>query len=421
MAQMWLVRWVNWRRLWRWGLAAYAVGASGFYLWMLWQAIADRKSIAPLDRTAASASTSASVSDAGATPEQPELSLTWRVWPRVSVIVPARDEERNIRGCVESLLAQEYPNLEVIVVDDASTDATPRILDEIKGEPQARSRLTIVRVDELPTGWAGKPHALHTGVQHATGEWLLFTDADTRHTPTALRAAVERAEADDADLFTIATNQDFSDFWSRTLLPIAFMGVSMQYPLRKVNDPRSSVAIANGQYLLIRRALYDRIGGYANPRLRATLVDDRDLAFAAKRAHGRLEMVESRGLVTTRMYHTLSEQWAGWGKNAYIGSKGGSLIFPALIVGLPLISTVPFALTLLGLLLRRPGLTLAGAAPVAAILAYRSYLNAGFGLPQRNIWTHPLGAAVFTGILARSYWRGLRGESVPWRGRSYRI
>ncbi|MEO7003692.1 MAG: glycosyltransferase, partial [Ktedonobacterales bacterium] len=347
--------------------------------------------------------------------------LTWRVWPRVSVIVPARDEERNIRGCVESLLAQDYPNMEVIVVDDASTDATPRILDEIASEPAAQGRLSIVRIDALPNGWAGKPHALHTGVQHADGDWLLFTDADTRHTPTALRAAVERAEADGADLFTIATNQELSDFWSQTLLPIAFMGVSMQYPLRKVNDPRSSVAIANGQYLLIRRWLYDRVGGYASPRLRATLVDDRDLAYEAKRAHGRLEMVESRGLGTTRMYHTLREQWAGWGKNAYIGSKGGALVFPALIVGLPLVSTAPFALTLLGLLLRRPGLTLAGAAPVAAILAYRSYLNAGLGLPQRAIWTHPLGAAVFTAILARSYWRGLRGQSVPWRGRSYSI
>jgi len=439
--------WVNRRRLWRWGLAAYAVSASGFYLWMLAQAIADRRSIAPLDltpgpalaghaRSAPAGSLLASFAQASLvrsgetderiattptheSPGQPDL--TWRVWPRVSVIVPARDEERNIRGCVESLLAQEYPNMEVIVVDDASTDATPRILSEITEEAQAQGKLTVVHVDELPTGWAGKPHALHTGAQHATGDWLLFTDADTRHTPAALRLAVERAEADGADLFTMATNQDLSDFWSQTLLPIAFMGVSMQYPLRKVNDPRSPVAIANGQYLLIRRALYDRVGGYANPRLRATLVDDRDLAFEAKRAHGRLEMVESRGLVTTRMYHTLREQWAGWGKNAYVGSKGGALVFPMRIVGLPLVSTVPFVLALLGLLLRRPALALAGVAPVAAILAYRSYLNARLGLPQRNIWTHPLGAAVFTAILVRSYWRGLRGKSVPWRGRSYRI
>src|SRR5439155_403194 len=112
---------------------------------------------------------------------------------------PARDEELNIRRCVESLLEQDYERYEVIVVDDGSTDGTGRILDEISATHPNRQRLRIVHLNELPKGWAGKPHALHCGTREASGDWLLFTDADTYHTPSALRTALAQAEAEQAD------------------------------------------------------------------------------------------------------------------------------------------------------------------------------------------------------------------------------
>lgn len=438
------------RRVWRWGLWGYTIGVVGLYLTLLMRFWRDMRRRAPLlaqtalppraapdtlltfatrepaTEPAASIATpnaTSVVMAVGAPSTTPALLTSPSgAAPRVSVIVPARNEQRDIWGCVASLLAQDYANLEVIVVDDASTDATPRLLDELCAIPAAQGgRLRALHVATLPDGWTGKPHALHIGATAASGEWLLFTDADTRHTPTALRVAVARAERDSVDLFSIITGQALPDFWNRAITPIAAMGISAMYPLGKVNDPRSRIALANGQFLLIRRAMYDAVGGYASPTLRATLLDDRDLAQTVKRAGGRLELLDGHTLVHTRMYRSLREAWAGWGKNAALGSRGGVVFFPLLILGLLLIGVGPFALAFVGLAWRRPALALAGGATVAAALAYRAPTDRSLGIPARYAWTHPLGAAIFTGILARSYWRRLSGKSVPWRGRSYSI
>lgn len=390
----------------KWGLWGFSAATTGFYLASLARSVADVRSAAPLTLAPKRASSS-----------QAPVTRT----PRVSVIVPARDEERNIVRCVESLLAQDYPDFEVIVVDDGSTDTTPALLDQLRRTPAGRERLRVTRVEALPTGWAGKPHALHTGVGHADGKWLLFTDADTFHEPGALRAAVDRAERDGADLFSVGARQEAPDFWNRVLMPIAYMGISFMYPPVLVNNPRSKVAIANGQYLLIRRAIYQRLGGYDTPELRGTVVDDLGLARVVKRSGGRLLLVDGRDLVETHMYHSLREHWDGWGKNAAIGARGGALGIAVMTPGLPMITVGPFALLASGLLRRDWRMTLAGATPVAALLAYRAYLDHMLRIPLRYGWTHPLGGLVFTAIMARSFWNRMRGVTVPWRGRSYTV
>ena len=380
-----------------WGVSA---GVTGFYLFSLARSVADAHSAAPLTPP----------TDAAPATDAPDT-------PLVSVIVPARDEERNIRRCIESLLAQDYPSFEVIVVDDGSTDATPAILAELRrGAPE---RMRVVRVNALPSGWAGKPHALHVGSLLARGAWLLFTDADTVHAPAALRAAVTRAEREGADLFSIGAAQDLPGFWNRVLMPIAYMCIAFMYPPVLVNSRRTPVAIANGQYLLIRRAVYDEIGGYDTDELRGTVVDDLALARTVKRRGRRLLLVDGRALVTTTMYRSLAGHWNGWSKNAVAGAPGGALSFALLAPGLPLITITPFALLAAGLLRRDARLTLAGAAPVAATLGYRAYQDHMLAIPLAYGWTHPLGGAVFTAILARAFWYRLRGATVPWRGRSY--
>src|SRR6059058_3125518 len=125
----------------------------------------------------------------------------------VSIIIPARNEERNIRRCVTSLLEQDYDNYEVIVVDDGSTDDTAAVLDDISHTHPRGNRLWVLRLRELPAGWAGKPHPLHAGVQEAHGDWLLFTDADTWHAPGALHFAITRALQEDLDLLSLGTQQ----------------------------------------------------------------------------------------------------------------------------------------------------------------------------------------------------------------------
>ena len=355
-------------------LWAYGLGVAGFYTALFWRTGVVGK------RDEATA--------APCPPSSADAAL-----PSVTIIVPARNEERNIRDCVTSLLAQDYPRFDVLVVDDASTDATPAILADLQRSHPNGARLRVKHVHELPEGWAGKPHALHVGASAATGDWLLFTDADTRHVPEALRTAVAIATERGLDLLSYGTQQDLPDFWGRVLMPMAYMGISMMYTPDAVNDPKSPVAIANGQFILIRKATYDALGGYAAPSLRATVVDDRDLAVAVKRTTGKLAMVDGRNLVQTRMYHGLREHFDGWSKNAYVGSRGGPLFYLAMIAGLPLATIGPFALFLHGLAHRNRTATATGALSTAALLAYRVRLDDELGVPRRYALTHPLAGA----------------------------
>ncbi len=354
---------------------------------------------------------------------------------KVSIIVPARNEQYNIWRCVTSLLEQDYESYEVIVVDDGSTDDTPRILDDIARHHPHGDKLWVLRLKDLPQGWAGKPHAIHSGVQEAHGDWLLFTDADTWHAPNALRTALARATAEEIDLYTLGTKQELPGFWNKVMMPVAYLGISMQYPIAKVNDPTSPIAIANGQYILIRRSVYDITGGYARPDLRNTLLDDRDLAHVVKENGFRLRMEDGRDLVHVYMYSNLHATWRGWRKNAYIGSRGGLPFVLLELLGLPMVAIVPFTLPLFGWLARRTHrahrthtrsgritsneLTLASALELGCVLAYRRWLDHSLDVPWYYAFTYPLAAALFTGILGESAWRILTHKGVDWSGRLY--
>lgn len=400
----------SWPRLLLW---SHVIGVVGFYL-VLWQ----RTSPGETGRV-----------------EVPALkrkhALPLGKSPSVSIIVPARDEERNIRRCVESLLEQDYDSYEVIVVDDGSTDGTATILDEIAQVHPHGNRLWVLRLRDLPEGWAGKPHALHAGVQEAHGDWLLFTDADTWHAPGALRFAVTKAVEEGIDLLTLGTTQELPGFWNKVMMPMAYLGISMQYPVKKVNDPLSPVAIANGQYILIRREVYDIVGGYARPDLRDTLLDDRDLAYVVKENGFRLQFVDGREQVHVRMYSSLRETWRGWRKNVFLGSRGGPAFVVAQLLGLPLVSILPFLLLLSGWLgrsgnkKRQPGavsrneVRLAALLELGPLLGYRLWMDRQLGVPWYYALTHPLAGAMFEGILAQSAWRILSRKGVDWRGRQY--
>lgn len=346
--------------------------------------------------------------------------------PFVSIIMAARNEEQNIRRCATSLLEQEYPCYEIIIVDDDSTDGTSRILDELAQTHPRAAALQTLHLHGLPEGWAGKPHALHAGVQRAHGDLLLFTDADTWHAPQALQTAVARAEEQQLDLLSLGTTQELPGFWERVMMPLAFLGISMQYPVSLVNDPHSPVALANGQYILLRRAVYEQLGGYARPDLRATLVDDRDLAVLVKRHGYTLELVDGRGLVHVRMYHNLRAIWRGWRKNVYLGSRGGLPFMLLQLLGLPMVTILPFLLPL-WLWFARHGWKSARRGESAALsllelgplFAYRRWLDREIGVPWYFLLTHPLAGGLFACILAQSTWRFLTGKGVDWSGRQY--
>jgi chlorobactene glucosyltransferase len=366
------------------------------------------------------------------------LRLIWEVWlgqhkqrthhlsamtgpqPHVTIIVPARNEQRNIRRCVTSLLGQQYPDFDVVVVDDDSTDATPTILTELRQGPGGE-RLQIIQAGALPPGWAGKPHAMAVGAEVATGSWLLFTDADTMHHPEALAWAVREATQRNADLLSALPQLELADCANHIIMPMAVMGITAQYPPAQVANPKRATVIANGQFLFIRRAVYDAIGGYAAPALRQSVIDDRDMALAVKQRGGQVVLLDGREYVSVWMYRSFGEAWRGWSKNAYAGSRGGPLLFALMALALPIGTILPFVLALVGIVSRRKRLALLGSLQVAAIMAYRWQTDTLLRHARWWGWTHPVGGAIFTGLLWQVARRQITGRGVEWSGRTYQV
>ena len=344
--------------------------------------------------------------------------------PHVSIIVPARNEERNIAACLQGLLNQTYPNYEVIVVDDRSTDQTARILADLIA--QKNPRLTVVNGQPLPDGWTGKPHALFQGVQAAHGDWYCFIDADTFACPEMLASAMAAAGEHGADLFTMMTGQRLVTFWEKVLLPVVFTALSVGFSPRKVNDPNRADAIANGQFLLFRRSAYEKIGGHR--AVASSIVEDRDLARKVKKAGLRLVIADGRSAAETRMYTSFSEIWEGWIKNIYLGlSDQPSLallgIFGALLsllgaLGFPAWIAVGITGALQG---SRPAeLILAQALlAFAVLLFFRGQAARAFHISPRYGLTLPLGALIFAGMMIASTYQVLSGQGVTWKGRRY--
>jgi len=344
--------------------------------------------------------------------------------PSISVIVPARNEARNIRRCVEALLAQTYPNYELIVLDDRSTDETPVILNELA---QRDSRLRVVAGADLPPGWAGKPHALFQAAKAARGEWLCFVDADTFVAPEALASVFAKAQETGADLFTIMTDQEMRTFWERVILPLVFTALSVGFSPRRVNNPKRKDAIANGQFIFIRRAVYEAVGGHE--ALKNSIVEDKDLAVLVKRSGYRLVVADGRQVAATRMYTSLPEMWEGWTKNIFLGLKGsaGMLLLGASGAFASLMAALALPLWLIGgLALGAAGSGLgwivAGEAALlwGYLIFWRLLVLKGMRVPGWYALTVPLGAGLFAAMMFTSAWKVLSGRGVTWKGRRYR-
>ena len=358
--------------------------------------------------------------------------------PLISICVPARDEEQNIRRCVESLLAQTYPNFEIIVLDDRSTDSTPRILEELlqttkvatTWQPRSDdfSRLRVIHGSDLPAGWAGKPHALTQASASARGDWLCFVDADTFAAPEALASCYIKAIETKADMFTIMTFQELDSFWEKVLMPLVLTALSVGFSPRKVNDPKRRDAVANGQFILIRRAVYDAVGGHE--RIKDQIVEDKALSEQVKWNGYRLVIAGGYQMARTRMYTSLPQMWEGWTKNIYLGLRDtpSMLLLGAFGATLALIAALFLPVwPLLGFLwlLKGGGALALGVIAKSlivwgALLWARAAVSHGLGISRLYALTIPLGAGLFAAIMLTSAWKVLSGQGVTWRGRVYR-
>lgn len=344
--------------------------------------------------------------------------------PLISICVPARNEERNIRACVESALGQDYPNFEVIVLDDRSTDDTSRILRQLAARDD---RLRIISGAHLPIDWAGKPHALYQASAAARGDWLCFVDADTFLSPSTLSSCYAKALQTQADMFTIMTFQILGSFWERTVMPLVLTALSVGFSPSKVNDPKRKDAIANGQFILIKRSVYDAIGGHES--VKDNIVEDKAISEQVKWNGYRLIVADGYAVARTRMYTSLPEMWEGWTKNIYLGLRDqtGLLwlgVFGAVVALIAALFLPVWPLLGVAWFLRDGGwmavtvivesfLLWAYLIAVRVQVARKMQISAWYAL------TLPLGAAVFASMMITSAFRVLTGKGVTWKGRLY--
>jgi len=327
----------------------------------------------------------------------------------VSVLIPARDEARNIAACLEGALAQGRSVREVLVYDDRSTDGTAVIVDTIAAT-DARVRLLEGR--DLPEGWCGKNHACARLADAAQGEWLLFVDADARLTRDALPRLLAEAAARRVTLMSAWPALAAGTFWERVLMPMLEVLTFSVYPaplsfLR--DDP--SLGLVHGACILARRDVYEAAGGHT--AIKSEILEDQRLAQLWRERGGRGLCVLGRDAVRVRMYRSLREIWFGFGKNFYPAFRSAwsfwafLLLHAAIFLGpvvYVLLAPGWYSLTALALL-----------AIVRVALALR------FRHSPWSLLLHPLADTILVAIGIASWWRCRSGRGVEWKGRRYQV
>lgn len=337
----------------------------------------------------------------------------------VSVIIPARNESATIATVVGSILATTYSPLELLVVDDRSTDDTAAIVQRM-----ADSRVRLIRGDELPEGWYGKPWACLQGYRAASGDLLLFTDADTRHEPRLLAHAVGALVQERAGLVTVSPRQRCVTFWERVVMPQIWFLLALRYHPAAVNRAtRPRDVIANGQFILTSREAYEKAGTHA--AVRHEVAEDLALAQAFLRNGQKLHFAFAERLMETRMYQGLSHLIEGWSKNIYLGGRGSfpeepllrALVPAMLVVGMVFWLVPPVALVAAAVWPSLAGLVPAALLATGLSAVFWLLISHGMEIPAAYGLAYPLGATMALYIILRSTWRGSR--KVEWRGRVY--
>lgn len=334
--------------------------------------------------------------------------------PRVSVLVPARNEARSIEACAASLLAQDYPDFEVIVLDDHSTDDTPRILERLA---RADSRLRVLDGASLPEDWLGKHWACRQLDRAATGELLLFTDADTRHAPNMLRDSVSALYAESADLVTAFPREEVVTWGERLLVPVIGFGIFTFIPIRLVQKLRlPALSITIGQFMLFRREAYEAVGGYE--AVRTEVVDDVCLGRLIIANGGEWRLLNGTRHVTCRMYHGFWEAVAGFSKSLFAVFDYRILpyVLGWTVVGTAFLEPV---VALVSHWLRRPLTSMPAEYAALAVvlslilwtLAYRC-----FRFPPLLVFYYPLSLALFIAVALRSIFQTATGTAT-WKDR----
>ncbi len=345
--------------------------------------------------------------------------------PSISVVVPVRNEEQKIARCLESLAGQDYPNFEIVVIDDRSTDGSAQIIKELAAK---HSRIKIIQGRESRPGWLGKCNALHHGTPHAQGAWLVFSDADTCHHPNSLRDAIGAALNYKVDMISFMPVQELYTFGERVIMPTLIGSFLMGDPTNKINDPKSSRAYAYGQYIMVKRTTYDAIGGHES--VKDQILDDISIGKITKEKGFSVTACDGRPLYTVRMYTSFSEVWRGWTKNAYALINCDPVSLAGVIVLLNACLAAPFLL--LAATVLNPALV-SDTVPLQAmwtilalqfacmIVWYARSTVFYKGLNPLYFFCLPLGAVLTSALYLNSAYCFLTGKQVKWKDRDYSV
>jgi len=328
----------------------------------------------------------------------------------VTAIVPARNEEAVIAACVTSLASQ--PEItEILVVNDQSTDATASVVRSLMGKIP---NLRLLESGELPDGWVGKNHALWVGVQEAKSPWLLFTDADAEHERDSVSRALQIAKDQSAALVSFSPQQVTETWYEKALIPFIYLRLARRFSYEMVNDPKSPAAAANGQFLMMRRDVYDAIGGHSG--VAGEVLEDVALAMRVKAAGQRIYFGSGKGIVRVRMYRSFQEMWEGWKKNLY-RLMGGTpwAVFRELESNLP---WIPFLVLALGM--KYPFLLFLGVLLLIARQTSYGLDLARNQYPFSFIFYYVPAVALYVGVLWASYRSHVHGR-IQWKGREYSV
>ena len=324
-------------------------------------------------------------------------------YPTLSVIIPACNEEESIEQAVRQLISQDYPHLEVIVVNDRSTDGTGEVLEKLKIQyPQ----LKVITIYDLPPNWLGKNHAVYQGVKEATGEWLLFTDADVMFSHGSLKKTIGYALEHTLDHLTIAPDAFFGSIFYRAFL--AYFSISFTY------SAMFTKKVGIGAFNLLKKSVYNEIGGYEAIKMRVD--DDMSLGvLVVNKGYKQGLGISGKGFITVKWYENLFAQLKGHEKNAFVFANYSVVAVLAVFLYVLLVSVYPFFGLFLGPIWAR---ALCGVS-VLSLFAVYNYLANYLNISRSSVLFHPISALLYIGTVINSMVKTLSRGGIEWRGTFY--
>lgn len=330
--------------------------------------------------------------------------------PKISLIFAARDEEEKLPQALATLMHLDYPNLEIIAVDDRSTDATPQILEQFAA---SHPRLRVLHVPELPPGWLGKPHALQQGYAASSGEWLLFTDADVKFRPDSLRLVISVAQKLRLDHLTLFGDVEMHGFWERVLIPFFGMAFQLAVQSHNVIDPNTPAYVGVGAFQIVKRPVYEACGTHR--RLALEVVDDIKLGKIVKMGGFSSGVAIAQDAVSVRWHAGIGNLIRGVEKNFFAGAQFRPIIAFGQFLGLLLFHVAPFAGILFGHGVVPLLAVISALIPIAFLMGVDSVMR----VSPLYAFALPLAATLFAYMLLRSTLITLKQGGITWRGTFY--